>query len=140
MKIAGRRTYMMAIESITMTDIVLNMFLFFFISFSLLYTFSPDRLHKLGINMPKAKHAKPADNTKQVNISIAKNGVIYLEKEAVTMDELVDGIEIMKSKNSAVRVLLRADQAAPFKDVAKVLDAVNGLEVQSINIGVEAEK
>ena len=36
MKIAPRRQYITMLESVAMTDIVLNMFIFFFISFSLL--------------------------------------------------------------------------------------------------------
>lgn len=140
MKISGRREYMGALESVAMTDIILNMFIFFFISFSLLYTFSPNRLSKLGIHVPKAKTATVINETKQLNIAITKDGVVYLEKEAVTLDELIDGIESAKSNNSKVRVLISADEAAPFKDVAKILDAVNGMEVQSISIAVEEKR
>ena len=35
-----------------MTDIVLNLFIFFFISFSLLYTFNPERLAKVPVKPP----------------------------------------------------------------------------------------
>lgn len=140
MKISGRREYMGALESVAMTDIILNMFIFFFISFSLLYTFSPNRLHKLGVDIPKARTAKLIEEAKQINISVTKNGIIYFEKEALTLDELIDAIEVSKSKNSNLRILLSADQAAPFKDVAKVLDVLNGLQVQNIGIAVEAER
>jgi len=139
-KISGRREYMGALESVAMTDIILNMFIFFFISFSLLYTFNSNRLHKLGVDIPKAKTAKPVEEARVINISVAKNGIIYFEKEAVTLDELVDAVEISKAKNSTVRILLQADQAAAFKDVAKVLDVLNGLQVQNIGIAVEAER
>ena len=140
MKISGRREYMGALESVAMTDIILNMFIFFFISFSLLYTFNASRLHKLGVSVPKAKTATPLDDARVINISVAKNGIIYFEKEAVTLDELVDAVEVSKSKNSTIRILLQADQAAPFKDVAKVLDVLNGLQIQNIGIAVEAER
>jgi biopolymer transport protein ExbD len=140
MKITGRREYMGALESVAMTDIILNMFIFFFISFSLLYTFSSNRLHKLGVDVPKAKTAKPIDDARVLNISVAKNGIIYFEKEAMTLDELIDAVELTKSKNSTVRVLLQADKAAPFKDVAKVLDVLSGLQIQNIGIAVEAQK
>ena len=140
MKISGRREYMGALESVAMTDIILNMFIFFFISFSLLYTFNASRLHKLGVNIPKAKTATPVDDARVINISVARNGVVYFEKEAVTLDELIDAIEVTKSKNPSLRVLVRADQTAPFKDVAKVLDVLNGLQVQNIGIAVEAER
>jgi len=140
MKITGRREYMGALESVAMTDIILNMFIFFFISFSLLYTFNSNRLHKLGVDVPKAKTAKPIDDARVLNISVAKNGIIYFEKEAMTLDELIDAVELTKSKNSTVRVLLQADKAAPFKDVAKVLDVLSGLQIQNIGIAVEAQK
>lgn len=140
MKISGRRGYMGALESVAMTDIILNMFIFFFISFSLLYTFNSSRLHKLRVDIPKAKTAKPVDDARVINISVAKNGIVYFEKEAVTLDELIDGIEVSKAKNSAVRVLLHADKAASFKDVSRVLDVLNGIQVQSIGIAVEAER
>jgi len=129
-----------ALESVAMTDIILNMFIFFFISFSLLYTFNSGRLHKLGVDIPKAKTAKPVENTRVINIFVAKNGIVYFEKEAVTLDELIDGIEVSKAKNSTVRVLLHADQTASFKDVARVLDVLNGIQIQSIGIAVEAER
>jgi biopolymer transport protein ExbD len=139
-KISGRRDYTVSLESVAMTDIILNMFIFFFISFSLLYTFNSNRLHKLGVDIPKAKTAKPVDEARVINISVAKNGIIYFEKEAVTLDELIDAIEVSKAKNSTVRILLQADQAAAFKDVAKVLDVLNGLQVQNIGIAVEATR
>ena len=140
MKISGRREYMGALESVAMTDIILNMFIFFFISFSLLYTFNSNRLHKLGVDIPKAKTAKSVEDARVINISVAKNGIVYFEKEAVTLDELIDGIEVSKAKNATVRILLHADKAASFKDVARVLDVLNGIQVQSIGIAVEAER
>jgi len=139
-KISGRREYMGALESVAMTDIILNMFIFFFISFSLLYTFNSNRLHKLGVDIPKAKTAKSVEDARVINISVAKNGIVYFEKEAVTLDELIDGIEVSKAKNATVRILLHADKAASFKDVARVLDVLNGIQVQSIGIAVEAER
>jgi hypothetical protein len=49
-KIAPTRKYMFNLESVAMTDIVLNMFIFFFISFSLLYTFNPTKAKVIKVN------------------------------------------------------------------------------------------
>jgi len=65
MKIAGRRSYMTSMESVAMTDIVLNMFIFFFISFSLLYTFNPQRVQKLEVKLPAAQHTTAIDKISQ---------------------------------------------------------------------------
>jgi biopolymer transport protein ExbD len=124
---------------VAMTDIVLNMFIFFFISFSLLYTFSPNRLHKLGINIPKAKHTKSLESLEQVNIYIKKDGLLYLEKEALLADELVEELRALKQKNPDLKILLQADKLVPFKYVAKVLEIVSEFDFKNFNIAVEKE-
>lgn len=140
MKICGKRDYLISLESVAMTDIVLNMFIFFFISFSLLYTFSPNRLQKLKVNVPEAKNTKAVEDIKPVNVSITKDGIVYLEKDAVTLDELCDEITAMHKKNPNIRVLLQADKIAQFKEVARVLDALSELKVKNISIAVVPEK
>ncbi|MDD5194239.1 MAG: biopolymer transporter ExbD [Candidatus Omnitrophica bacterium] len=139
MKISGRRDYLVNLESIAMTDIVLNMFIFFFISFSLLYTFNADRLKKLAVNLPKAKNTNPIQSAQRVNISVTGNGVTYLESEALTVDELEEEIGKLKTANNDLNVLLHADRVAQFRYIAKVLDILNGLDVKNINIAVTPE-
>ncbi len=139
MRISGKRNYIIGLESVAMTDIVLNMFIFFFISFSLLYTFSPNRLQKLGINIPKAKHTQSLENLEQVNIYIKKEGLIYLEKEVLLADELTEELRALKLKNPELKILLQADKLVPFKYVAKVLEIVSALDFKNFNIAVEKE-
>ncbi|MEI8349666.1 MAG: biopolymer transporter ExbD [Candidatus Omnitrophota bacterium] len=138
MKISGKRDYLVSLESVAMTDIVLNMFIFFFISFSLLYTFSSGRMKKLGINLPDAKKGEDITAKRQLNISVNNKGVIYVEKEAVTLEELVDNVEAVCAKNPEVGVVLHADKSAQFKYIAKVLDVLSGLHIKNINIAVTA--
>ena len=52
MRLRQSRDYALNLESVSSTDIVLNMFIFFFISFSLLYTFNPERLAKVPVKPP----------------------------------------------------------------------------------------
>ena len=53
MKIRSAGRPQLTLESVAMTDIIMNMFVFFFISFSLLYTFNPQRESKIKVNLPK---------------------------------------------------------------------------------------
>lgn len=140
MRICGKRDYLVNLESVAMTDIVLNMFIFFFISFSLLYTFSPNRLQKLGINIPKAKSTKNIENLKQANVYINKEGVIFLEKEPMLVDELIDELRALTQKNPDVKVLLHADKLTQFKYVAKVLEVISATDLKNFNIAVEKEE
>lgn len=74
MKISGKRDYMISMESVAMTDIVLNMFIFFFISFSLLYTFNP--MKKLDVKLPKAEHASTIKDKEQITITISADATL----------------------------------------------------------------
>ena len=138
MKISGKRDYSVDLESVAMTDIILNMFIFFFISFSLLYTFKADRMQKLKVNVPKTKENQ-SEQSKQVSVVIDKDGVVYLDKKAVTFDELTEEIDSLREKKMDVKVLLQADEESQFKYSAKALGVLDGAGVEQINIGVRED-
>ncbi len=138
MKISGKRDYMISMESVAMTDIVLNMFIFFFISFSLLYTFSPWK--KLDVKLPKAEHASTIKDKEQINIIISADGPVYLDKELVTMKELKEKVSLRYKTNPDISVLLCSDKRRSFKDVVSVLDILSGIGITRLNIAaVEQE-
>jgi len=139
MKIAGRRSYMTSMESVAMTDIVLNMFIFFFISFSLLYTFNPQRVQKLEVKLPAAQHTTAIDKISQVNITLTNEGVLYFEQEVVTLKELKERVKKMHAENPAVVVVLRADKLVNFKNVVNVLDILTEIGISNLNIAAVKE-
>jgi biopolymer transport protein ExbD len=138
-KISGQRDYSVSLESVAMTDIVLNMFIFFFISFSLLYTFSPYRIKKLEVKLPEATSATLIRNTNQANIIITNEGLVYLERELVTRKELKEKIYTMHKNNPGLSVILRSDRLVRFKEVVSVLDTLSELGITNLNIAATAE-
>ncbi len=140
MKIAGRRTYLVSMESVAMTDIVLNMFIFFFISFSLLYTFSPYKIQKLEVKLPEARHLTPINEKSQVNIIVSNEGVVYLDKAVVTKKELKDRVANLYRNNPGLAVVLRSDRLVKFKDIVGVLDILTELGIKNLNIAAITEQ
>ena len=132
MKISGKRDYMISMESVAMTDIVLNMFIFFFISFSLLYTFSPWK--KLDVKLPKAEHATTIKDKDQINIIVSADGPVYLDKELVTMKELKEKVYLRYKTNPDLSVLLCGDKRRSFRDVVGVLDVLSGIGITRLSI------
>jgi biopolymer transport protein ExbD len=138
MKISGKRDYMISLESVAMTDIVLNMFIFFFISFSLLYTFSPWK--KLDVKLPKAEHASTIKDKEQISITVSADGPIYLDKELVTIRELKEKVLARYKDNPGISVLLYGDKRRSFRDIVNVLDILSGIGITRLNIAaVEQE-
>ena len=139
MKISGKRNYTLSLASVAMTDIVLNMFIFFFISFSLLYTFEPFRAQKLEIKLPKASNTTPMGEEEQLSVTLTNEGALYLGKELTTAKELKDRIYSRYKNNPRLTVVLRADRLVRFKQVVNILDILSGLGITRLNIAAVQE-
>ncbi len=141
MKIAPHRKYMFSLESVAMTDIVLNMFIFFFISFSLLYTFNPSQAKHIKVNLPSAKHVtSPQGKSETVRISLSSEGPVYLEGDVVTAGELEAQLSARVKAHPTLTVIVEIDRLVPFKNVVRVLDVLNGLGVERLRIAAQEEK
>ena len=140
MKISGRRGYLINLESVAMTDIVLNMFIFFFISFSLLYTFSPHRIKQLDVKLPSVESGSDLKPASQATVTITKDGPVYLDGKLVTRKELKEKMSMLRRANSQIEVVVYADRSARFKDVVEVLDVLTEAGIKNLNIAAEAGK
>ena len=134
MKIGGRHNYLISLESVAMTDIIMNMFIFFFISFSLLYTFNPHRVQKLDIKLPKAANASDIEKQDQVNITLSKEGPVYLGEDIVTVKELKQVVAGKLKDNPELIVILRADKLVSFHKIVDILDVLTEIGITNLNI------
>lgn len=140
MKIEPNRSYMFSIESVAMTDIVLNMFIFFFISFSLLYTFNPAKEKHIKVNLPKARNVSDSQKTSSsVTITISSDGPMYLDGKVITLKELEMELAGISKSVEPVSVAVQIDRLVPFKNVVRVLDVLNGLDITNLRIAAEEE-
>jgi biopolymer transport protein ExbD len=141
MKIGPSRKYMVNLESVAMTDIVLNMFIFFFISFSLLYTFNPSKSKHIKVNLPKAKHVTSTQAKDEVvNITLSSEGPLYLEGNVVTLKELEIKLATAARRNPSVSVVIEVDRLVAFKNVVRVLDVLNSLGIERLRIAAQEDK
>ncbi len=130
---------MLTLESVAMTDIVLNMFIFFFISFSLLYTFNPHRVQKIDVKLPKASNVAAITDTNQLTITLNNEGLLYLDNELVNIKDLEARLKERLSLERSVVVIIRVDRLVAFKHVVKVLDTISGLGINRISIAAIKE-
>lgn len=130
MKITPRRDYMLSLESVAMTDIVLNMFIFFFISFSLLYTFSKGQ--GIKVNLPAAKAATPQE--RNITVVISPDGEIFFEGREVSEDELATALKERVQVSQKKVVVLRSDAKVNLGLAVRVMDIAKQAEAQGLVI------
>lgn len=121
-------------ENFALADIVMNVFIFFFISFSLLYTFNPS---KIDLDLPQVPQDEPIQMP--VIVSIDKDGNIYLRNEQVSSPGQLT--EKLKSEGvSQQRIVIRGDKNLPYSKVNNVLVAVYAANVPKVNLAIIVEE
>jgi biopolymer transport protein ExbD len=132
--IKGKKDYLVALESVAMTDIVLNMFIFFFISFSILYTFNPERTSRIEVRLPRASSAVSVDGADTLSLSVTRSGDYFINDERIGLAGLKGALTSSFRGNPERRLILRVDGDARFDLVAGALDVIHELDIKTVSI------
>jgi len=140
MKIKTNNKLVLSLESVAMTDIILNMFIFFFISFSLLYTFNPQQESKIKVNLPKGMTLAKMKGDNPLTITVTAKNEIYVANNKI--DERMLLHEINKYAKDAQKngVLVKADKRAVVDYFVKVIDAAKQAGINKVSVSIELKK
>ncbi|MCI0480761.1 MAG: biopolymer transporter ExbD, partial [Candidatus Dadabacteria bacterium] len=123
-----------ALESVAMTDIIMNMFIFFFISFSLIYTLNPARISKIDVKLPKASTAVALEGSEKRVLAITKDEKYYINDEEMKVSSIRAALKDRLKENPGLSIILKVDDSGRFGAVAGVLDTINELHIQKVSI------
>ncbi len=112
----------LSLDSIALTDIIMNMFIFFFITFSFLATFSQSREGRVDVSLPKASSAASQQEQKRLTVSLAKGGGLFLNDQETSLEQLQDVFQAEREKGGKITLVVRADQEVQHGRVVSVMD------------------
>lgn len=122
MRFKRQNKILFSMESVAITDIIMNMFIFFFITFSFLATFQKANEGKVEVNLPKAASATTQPEKKGLSVNLTKEGGLLLEKTPITLDQLKARFTSEKATGAEITVIVRADREVPHGRVVEVMD------------------
>ncbi len=137
MKIKARREFRVSLESLAFTDIILNIFIFFFTAFSLIYTFNPMRESKIIVKLPQADIKTPPDQKEPVIVNINSRNELFLMSKPTNLRDLKKELETLLTFNKERPVIVRADKNVVFDRVVQVLDVAKNSGVERLGIAIE---
>jgi len=140
MKIRTHRQALLTLESVAITDIILNMFIFFFTAFSLVYTFNPARESRIQLNLPQADIAPQALDREPIVVNIDARGEIHLGNVRTTLARLSRDVERSLAGEPATPVIVRSDKNVLFDVVVQVIEAVNKAGAERLSGAVDRKK
>lgn len=126
----------LSLESIAMTDIVMNLFIFFFISFSLLYTFNPTKESKIEVVLPEGRAKSAAASRGPLVVTVTAKNEIYIAGERISVERLDADLAARSQEDKQAGVLVRADKAAAVEQLVKVLDSAKGAGVAKLGVAI----
>jgi len=137
MKIKTHRDSAVTLESIAFTDIILNIFIFFFTAFSLVYTFNPMRESRIIVKLPQADVKAPADQKEPIIVTINSRNEIFLNNRRKTLRDLRKELQSLIAFSKMRPVIVRADKTVIFDRVVQVMDVAKNAGVERLGIAIE---
>jgi len=140
MKIKTKSRLTLSLESVAMTDIVMNMFIFFFITFSLLYTFNPQQESKIRVNLPKGITMSKLKGENPLVISVTAKNEIYVANNKINERMLLQEINRYAKDAQKNGVLVKADKRALVDYFVKVIDAAKQAGINKVSVSIELQQ
>ena len=137
MKIKTHQESFASLESIAITDIILNMFIFFFTAFSLVYTFNPSRESRIQVKLPQANIKAPVDQSEPIVITINSQNEVFFNKSLINFSDLNKELHSLIAVSNARPVIVRVDKTVIFDHVVRVLEVAKNSGVERLGIAVE---
>ena len=130
----------LSLESVAMADIIMNLFIFFFISFSILYTFNPYGESKIKINLPKGTTTVQTTADSPIIISINSENEIFISDKKILPDQIAAELAALSDKAKQNGIIIKADKLSLVDFFVRVLDATKESGIDKVGISIELDK
>jgi biopolymer transport protein ExbD len=134
MRVPRREAEKARIEVIPMIDLVFFLLVFFMIS-----TLSMTINRGVPVNLPKAASAQK-DLRESLNITVTKDGDIFLNKEPIALQDLVHKAKAGLEKDPELLAIINADDQAFHGTIVDVMDEIRLAGVSRLAIAVKPER
>ena len=139
MRFKQQSKILFSMESVALTDIIMNLFIFFFITFSFLATFHKTNEGQVEVNLPKATASAPPLEKKSMVVSLAKEGGLFLDTTPLTLEQLRTHFQVEKTRGADLTLVIRADTEVRHGRVVEVMDLARTEGLNHLAIGTQAK-
>ena len=107
-----------------MIDMIFLLLVFFIVS-----TMYMSEVKTIPIRLPVSKS--------NFNVTIKKDGSLYLDENKIEMDMLVQNAAIESKHDSSFSVIIRAEDEAPYKTIIQLMDKMKGAGVTRFGLATD---
>jgi biopolymer transport protein ExbD len=127
-----------ATESIALADVVLNLFIFFFVTFSFFATFKKQQQESsVELALPRAATAAIAARQGPLVVAITAEGAVFVQDKPVALKSLAGALKTAIASFEQKAVVVRADKSLELERFVHVIEAIKEADVEKILIRTE---
>ena len=117
-----------AIIIVALIDVLIVLVIFLLVT----TTFKQQAALKLALPESSQAQKPGANDNPPFVVSINTNGVYFVEKTAVTFEQLQDRLKLEAAKNPNLVLAINADEDAPWGKVVKIRDAAAVAKIKTL--------
>jgi biopolymer transport protein ExbD len=121
------------IEIIPMIDTM-----FFLLVFFMIATLAMTIQHGMPVSLPTAESSTDKI-TEYVSLTLTREGMLYYNKEAITLQELEMRLANLQQSSSDPSLLINADEQVPHGQVIQVMDLIRLSGITTMSIATKPE-
>ena len=121
------------INIVPMIDVIFSILAFFIIS-----TLYLTRSEGLPVDLPSAQTAQ-VEQTVQINVTIEPDGELFLDRQAIELEQLQGAVGALIAPNSESLVIINADETVEHGRVVSVMDRLRQVEGAKLAIAAKKE-
>jgi len=131
----GRRRHkaMSEINVTPFVDVMLVLLVIFMVAAPLLTVGVP-------IDLPNSNAQPLPENTEPLNITIDKEGKLYLQDEEIALNQLVPRLKVIFENRTDDRIYVHGDRNVDYGAVMKVMGLMNGAGYSRVALVTDTEK
>lgn len=122
------------IEIIPLIDIM-----FFLLACFMLVSLSMTQMRGMKVTLPGVASATPENKSDFHAITIDALGHLYLEKDEMSREKLIEQVKALAIANPEARFYIRADENATHGEVVRVLDSIKQAGIQKVAFEIKAQ-
>jgi biopolymer transport protein ExbD len=92
----------------------------------------------IPLDLPQTVATTSLDQSSPVVLSVDVSGRVFIDAQAVSLEQLPDALQALRDKDPDVAVSLRADQATGYGQVAQVLADVQKAGIRRVAVITES--
>jgi biopolymer transport protein ExbD len=102
---------------------------------------TPQMMNNLEMNLPSGKPPPPQKEKPKINrITVDAKGQTFLNDQSVTLAQLKDDLQQLKSDNPDLSVVVKGDDDVDYQNMVSVLDVLQQLDITKVGLATQANQ